>query len=794
MILAAFALVSGYVKPRTVMRLTTLSLLMANSIQGATAAGNELWDFRFGRPGLSGAVTAAWFQGQWYVGGVFDSAGHFKAENITRWDGQEWRPVGEGLHTDEPYLSTPLPVMSLAVWNGSLYAGGSLARSGARELTGLARWDGTTWAAVSGLSGSVFQSVGTTDALFVAGSLQRPGDTNVYAIARWDGAAWDFLDSRVNAGPQLGARVLAVHGSTAFMSGGFETLAGQPISYNAWWDGAQWKPLPGLTNQEFFAMAVFRGDLFASGYFTQIGGVAATNIARWDGTNWWAVGSGLNRAPATLVSDGAFLYAAGNFAHTGAGPADGVARWDGLSWQSVGEGEWPEDNYPISLALGSQGSLAAVGSFSQVNGAAAGGVAVWHGEHWAPLVVTNTLGPIAGLAFVLRLAAGGPDLYAAGRLGGANSLHGDEVYQLGATSRIVLGGPFSGNSGRVYALAAHGTNVFAGGSFTNAGGQAVSKLAEWNGQTWQPVGGGLPDDVQALAADGTHLYVGGDFTRAGDVTANHVADWDGTSWSALGNGLGGSPSVLALSGARLYAGGAFTNAGALLVGHLAVWNGVAWQGVGGGLDGDRVSVNAMALSGTNLYVGGRFTSAGGVVATNIAGWDGTQWRSLGTGASNGIGTIVTALAVHGGYVYAGGGFTHLGGIPALSLARWDGTNWSALGSGLGMQAGTARVYSLLGRDDGLWVGGLFSTSGNKAASSLAHWVEKPQLWFSTPEPLAAGTRITVEGALGLRFTLQTSPNLHDWFPWTDGQGSEDRLEFLDPAKPAPQFYRAVLTP
>jgi trimeric autotransporter adhesin len=378
-----------------VVSLAASSLLIANSFSCPAAPGDERWDFRFGRPGLSGAgAAAAWFQGQWYVGGLFDAAGHFKADNITRWDGQEWQPVGEGLQTDAPYPPFPFPVTALAVWNGALYAGGSLTRSGSRELAGLARWDGTRWSALSGVSGSVSQLAGTSHALFLAGRLQRPGDTNAYAVAKWDGAAWDFLDSRMDAwGATAGA--LAVREPAVYISGAFETVAGQPIANNAFWDGAEWKALPGLTNQEFFALAIFQGDLFASGTFTEIGGIAATNIARWDGTNWQAAGSGLDGVAQTLLSDGTALYAAGDFAHAGAEPADGVARWDGLNWRSVGVGAWPDNSRPFDLGLGGPGNLVAVGSFASVNGAAAGGVALWDGARWASRTTICTQGAVS---------------------------------------------------------------------------------------------------------------------------------------------------------------------------------------------------------------------------------------------------------------------------------------------------------------------------------------------------------------------------------------------------------------
>ena len=42
--------------------------------------------------------------------------------------------------------------------------------------------------------------------------------------------------------------------------------------------------------------------------------------------------------------------------------------------------------------------------------------------------------------------------------------------------------------------------------------------------------------VYALAVSGTNLYAGGSFSTAGGVPANFIAKWDGSTWSALGSG------------------------------------------------------------------------------------------------------------------------------------------------------------------------------------------------------------------------------------------------------------------
>src|SRR5260370_30788808 len=72
--------------------------------------------------------------------------------------------------------------------------------------------------------------------------------------------------------------------------------------------------------------------------------------------------------------------------------------------------------------------------------------------------------------------------------------------------------------------------------------------------------------VMALAVSGSDVYAGGVFTTAGGSAANYIAKWDGSSWSALGSGTGGGNQsvvfALAVSGSDLYAGGYFITAGA----------------------------------------------------------------------------------------------------------------------------------------------------------------------------------------------------------------------------------------
>jgi cysteine-rich repeat protein len=82
----------------------------------------------------------------------------------------------------------------------------------------------------------------------------------------------------------------------------------------------------------------------------------------------------------------------------------------------------------------------------------------------------------------------------------------------------------------------------------------------------------MSNTVLALAANGTDLYAGGEFWVAGGMSAPHIAKWDGTSWSALGTGMNNTASALAVNGTDLYVAGSFTTAGGIASVGIARWS------------------------------------------------------------------------------------------------------------------------------------------------------------------------------------------------------------------------------
>jgi hypothetical protein len=178
--------------------------------------------------------------------------------------------------------------------------------------------------------------------------------------------------------------------------------------------------------------------------------------------------------------------------------------------------------------------------------------------------------------------------------------------------------------------AGNGPALYAGGTFTTAGGVAANRIAKWNGSSWSALGSGITGNVYALtvfdAGSGPALYAGGHFGAAGGLAANYIAKWDGSSWSALGSGMNGPVYALTVfdggSGPALYAGGAFTTAGGMAANSIAKWDGPGWSALGGGVSDYGVSSLAVYDDGGGpaLYSGGYFPSAFDSGDSYLAKW------------------------------------------------------------------------------------------------------------------------------------------------------------------------------
>ncbi|HXJ72047.1 MAG TPA: hypothetical protein VNM37_04300, partial [Candidatus Dormibacteraeota bacterium] len=277
-------------------------------------------------------------------------------------------------------------------------------------------------------------------------------------------------------------------------------------------------------------------------------------------------------------------------------------------------------------------------------------------------------------------------------------------------------GELTGGLCLIYDVGFLRNDVYVAGIFSRAGGVSSPGLAKWNGSDWSNIG--FAGAAFALASDGTNLYVGGSFTNAGGVlnTNTNIARYDGTNWYSLGDGLGYYDNLnsyvfaLELHNGQLYAGGMFTNAGTLPAANVAVWDGSSWSSLGTGpANGVNNSVSAFAFQGNDVYVGGTFSVAGSVPANGIARWDGASWSALGAGCRGGVGCI----GILGSDIYVGGGFTNVGGVSARSFAKWDGFSWTTwpVTDGVFQYPLNDAPNRMLVKDGSLYIGGPFNQAG-----------------------------------------------------------------------------------
>jgi trimeric autotransporter adhesin len=312
-------------------------------------------------------------------------------------------------------------------------------------------------------------------------------------------------------------------------------------------------------------------------------------------------------------------------------------------------------------------------------------------------------------------------------------------------------------NGEVFAIAVSGTKVYAGGTFTDAGGSGADNLAVWDGVSWEPFCTSPTEtigNVKALQVIGPTLYVGGDFQDgAGIEEADYLLACDlasgmptATTVGVTGFFSGSVKALTADSSGRLYAGGRFANVQNIpAADNVAYRDGTGWHAMGSGggpctcaLD---AFVRGLGTNGTDVFVGTEGSNVDGIAqADHVAKWDGTNWSAMGsnTGGADGwfpTGTNIYDLANVGSTVIATGSFQNANGnLEADNIAWFDGTNWrpvGANGAGNGPWVGEGSALAIVGRT--LFAAGSFtSAGGDNQAQHVASFALTQIIAYPTP--------------------------------------------------------------
>ncbi|MCC7065974.1 MAG: hypothetical protein IT456_24470 [Planctomycetes bacterium] len=627
---------------------------------------------------------------------------------VLAFDGVQWRGIG---------FLRDQPVYALTVFNGELIAGGSffLLPTPGGNADRIARRNATSWAPLGTGVGTVQVADRVAaltvfnGALIAGGRFFTASGVLVEHIARWDGSSWAALSTAATGMQQ----VTALEPFSGSLYAGIYNFAGATEVRR--WNGTTWAGV-GSTNNVVTSLRSISGTmhgsafLYAGGSFTTIGGIAAAKVgvAGQAVTSWSATGTGVpqltqvNLLVRAQALGGNEVIAAGATTNSAAR----VWRWNGSTWSALGS-VGPTAGTAAATAPARFGAFGYVVGLDDAAASPRAPGLFRYGTDWTPLAGNGISGPVQ------CLAVDGPDTIVGGAFATVDALVVNGIARRTGTTWTALGAGVAGGTAAVLTVArAANGEVFAGGNFTTADGIAASNVARWNGSAWAPLGTGTNGTVRALLlTQNGDLIAGGDFTTAGGVACNRIARWNGVAWSQLASGLDNTVRCLStLPNGDLVVGGTFVLAGGVVCNRIARWNGITWAAMAGGMDG---AVNALARRPNgDLVAGGAFTLAGGIPRSRLARWNGLTWLPL----SGGVPDSVNALHVlPDGDVLAGGVFA-AGSLNRL--ARWDGFNDTIGSVGSGVDG---PVLAFAGQPNGeVQIGGDFDAlvSPNVAAGNL----------------------------------------------------------------------------
>ncbi len=542
-----------------------------------------------------------------------------------------WQPAVDG------------PVYAVSVANGIVYVGGAFLHAGGVPRSYIAAFDSggavTPWAPEA--DNLVFRLAATSNTVYAAGYFLTIGGQPRARLAALD-TATDTNNALLFApNPDAEVKALMPIGSELLVAGQFQNISGQLRRGLARLDATgaltSWDPqVDGSVN----AISASGTQLALVGPFSSVGGQARSSFAVVD------VNTGGVTAAQTSVAGGIDTVA-----------LDGNTAYVGSTSEFYLNGERRYCVGAIDITTGSP--LAFAPQSSEVC------QMTQFGMHAGRLRMAGTYTRI-----------------------GSTTAH--SIADIDLAGSVTAGALTSRLKGAIDALVvlADGRIVL-GGEFDSAGNHPLGNLARVNTDgtldlIWRPRAEGR---VLALAALGSIVYAGGQFLAVNGLTRNRLASIDSagsvTAWDPNANG---TVNALLATANFIYAGGDFTimgTRGAARLSKIPVSTGIADYFGGGIIDGN---VNALALSGTTLYVGGKFRTVSdlsghefdrfGLAAFNINTNVITPWDPQAL--TNDLQFRVRALLAANGRMYVGGVFESMGGANRSGLAAVDLTSGIAL--------------------------------------------------------------------------------------------------------------------
>jgi hypothetical protein len=729
-------------------------------------------------PTINGDVDCAIPDGQggWYVTGNFTSVGGILRNRAARIDGNgnvlAWNPNINGR------------TLTMTTFQDKVYLGGSFSNVGGIVRSGIASVDTATGAVSTwnpGTPSMVIRSFSKLgNILYVAGAFNSIAATSRANIASFNlpsGTLTTFNTTMASAGASLFS-VVAV-GNKVFVGGSFNIIGGVTRINLACLDAGTGNTNPtwnANTDNRVNKILYFNGRIYAGGAFNLIRGLSRTYLASAD-TNTGIIHAFTPNLSGEVVAmeigeTDSNLYISGNFTNW----------YYSYNLLNHSGSAWPLKSNYFANTLSLVGSRLFVGgAFNTIGGAYRNNLAAFSKStgallNWNPDVnsrveaicnVKDSFIFVAG--YFSQIGSFNRDKLASfNRLGNLTNFSwgfGFSSYlkalAFGGDSILYVGGNFSSvstatpvlipsvNAGEIAALnfrtgrfqptwnpnANYEVNVllvdsnivYAGGTFTNLGGQSrncLGAIFRNNALATSFNVGLVPADiVNALSKDGNNLIVGGVFNYApiSTIIRKNLA-----SFNVNTNGLNkfiSEPNLavncLTKLGNQIYCGGNFTVLGALSRNNMAAFlasNGYLLDfNVGFANTTGNLSLGALEWVDDYLFVGGQFNRVGDSIRTNLGMIHiPTQTIMPFNPIPNGI---VYSIYYHQNYLYIGGQFTNIGGNTRnrLAIFNYPSLTINAINPNF---SGWPLTYAAINNSK-IILGGGFTTIGGISASNCA---------------------------------------------------------------------------
>lgn len=635
----------------------------------AEAFGTPQFD---GAPGTINALLS--FDGSLYVAGQFSRAGGVNAENIARWDGVQWSPVGSGV---------PGIVRDLIAVPGP---------AGATSLHGVGR-------------------------CFVGDGVSSP-------LSRWDGSEW-LPDPRFN-GDAVDAHVYPTANGSLYLAGTFAIPNASPIRTRTSLVklGASVESINVSGNVMRLTSMRFNNaeHLIAAGSFDVIHATNALDIAKYNGTAWTAfpsipVGMRLNQveALAKVAVNGATTTPTDQLWVSGY--STGTFIWT----PNVANGTWQQapGTAAFSLAPSVLYADTRVALFPRMLAAGPlfnfGGtreLAILENTTWttvSPFASDSSLQSIYAITTYSPSPTANPPLIVAGQFDGLWQAPGTTSFaplqrfdSIASFDTGVLS-PFGAEQGvgvttpgvRGIAYNPASDQLLVVGEFTDRDGRPQSgAIAQWRDGEWSTPDSGLIGVANRVVPYGLGFVTSGRFQVRGEPETTHAAFVSETGDISTTGAptLGGNNSLVSgtIAGVERLFGDS--------QGAVREWSNGAWTNLPtlfGTVRGLRIQPDVVAGSDNTLYAFGLNLASGARPLVRLVNG---AWQVVGDssiGANSSISAILVAPTPSGARLHAFGQFFANSRLSSVAILQPNGS-WTFTGLDLApfvRQAGVLTIDS-----------------------------------------------------------------------------------------------------